>query len=721
MSFNYNLTNHDWSISLLDTERWLFNIQLERIDRLKHSPALNDWYHGKLRDFLNQKELWNYYTKEYFQETLKYIRWVYNFKEYDEIYLINKPVDLDKTEIFWTDKVNVKIYNKIAHHLFHAMSTFYASEFDEATVIVFDFNWIVKEGSDFWKAKDLMAMQSIYHFKWNDYKLLFYTPFSNKNKKYGIWITYDLFSSFIGLEEGSVMWLSAYGNSRKYEHINIYEYHENWDILLNKVFLEWLDLNKLNNNWLWFDEVVIKNIHKKFWVTMHDVVNARKNIENSFLADIAAKLQKDTENAVVFLAKKAYELTWCKNLCLAWWVALNILANKAILEKTKFKNIFVQPAANDAWLTVWQNYFFYHCVHKNKKRFPFIKVWYGKVYSDLEIEWVIQKYENYLSYNKSSDIINDTVNILLSNSIIWFFQWWVEYWPRALGNRSILALPIRENKDKVNKIKERQLWRPLAPVVLEQFVNTYFEASHPSSFMTLAADVKEITKKIASGIVHVDGTARYQTVNSKNNKVLYKILLSLYDKGIAPILINTSLNWRGEPIIENPEDAIRFFLSTELDYMIIWNFILTKEKVFKKFKYKNHLNKIHKLLKNNAELKKEIISLNATYRKIAEKIGNILFGEKVNFEVNDNTFEVMFSYTIGNNKNEVILGFGRLEWDLEKFYSVSYLTIWFKKICRFENYVLNNLKENLVYIEKLLLFFIKKLKSVKEQISRKGF
>ena len=135
LAFNCNFTNHDWSISILDTIDGIFNIQLERIDRLKHSPKLNDGFHGKLREFLNQRWLWNYHTKKYFVKVFKYINWIYNFTLYNKIYIINKPLDFSTMDLFKNNINNIEYINYKSHHIFHATSWFYASNFKESAVI----------------------------------------------------------------------------------------------------------------------------------------------------------------------------------------------------------------------------------------------------------------------------------------------------------------------------------------------------------------------------------------------------------------------------------------------------------------------------------------------------------------------------------------------------------------------------------------------------------
>lgn len=312
-----------------------------------------------------------------------------------------------------------------------------------------------------------------------------------------------------------------------------------------------------------------------YWISSKKINNW--NYPKSIYADIAAKIQNETEKAILYLAKNAYKLAPSKNLCIAGWVGLNILANSRILKETPFENVFVQPAANDSGLSLWATYYAYHVLWKHQKRIPIYSYGLWKQYSDEEILISLKKYDNKIVYTKSKNIFKESAKLLSDNNIIAFFQWRSEYWPRALWFRSILASPKNIiMRDKVNDIKKRERWRPLSPIIIEEELENYIWTNIISPFMTFAEKVKNKCFERAPAIIHNNGTARYQTVNTTQNKYVYELLLEFKKYSWIPILINTSLNLKWEPIVETPEDALIFFLKTKTDYLIVWDYLVKK-------------------------------------------------------------------------------------------------------------------------------------------------
>jgi carbamoyltransferase len=562
--FNNLLTNHDFSITIIYNGK-IKAIEIERINRLKYSP-----HEYKLKKCSFNENIIN--VDEYFKDILQYILKDLKISSTSNIYIINSPTKILRLE----EKNNFISYTCfLNHHYTHAISAFFPSQFKNAAIVCIDWSWYEDR---LW----ILLCQSIRVWKWDKINFIEWNIYDKSNQ--WIWRVYSLISGFIWFEPWTTMWLSWYWTPERFNNINLYEYQEK-NVILNKKFLKnteninvWKDNYPLNDDE--FIEIINNNIKKIFWVTDKDNIQKEIDITKSIFADIAAKLQKDTEDAIVFLANQAYRATKSKNICLAWWVALNVLANTNIIERTPFENIFIQPAAKDSGLSLGAAYYAYHYLWKQKKRIPLVSAWLGNIYNENEIINSLNKYKDYISFYKVKDIAKITAEKLAENKIIWWFSWWSEFWPRALWFRSILASPIKiEMKDSVNDIKNRQRWRPLAPILLEEDLQTYFETNTPSGYMTLVWKIKKEKIEKVPSILHVDETARYQTVNKKQNSKMHKLLIEFKKITWESILLNTSFNNNREPIVETPEDAIKMFLSSKIDYLIIENFIVSKEKL----------------------------------------------------------------------------------------------------------------------------------------------
>jgi len=590
---------HDYSISMIAYWK-LHAIEMERLDKIKHS-SLKVYCNIKIEDYLKQ---W-----------LAYLLINLNKKKYN-LFTTNKPV---KLTCDWA--INMKNNNLFHHHYLHACSSYFWSSFENSAILTVDcFGKNTETGKN--------ENQAIWCWNWNYVKQL-YSLSSPTLKWIWIWIgrAYLDMVDLLGMEEGSIMWLSAYGNAERFNHLNMFDY--DWlDVQYNKEYLKVIDRVSWPE-WIFFYTQLFK-------IETKDYEQKEKDITKSIFADIAAKLQKEVEDAMVYLANKAYELTKSDNLCLAWWVTLNILANSKILERTKFKNIFVCPAANDWWISLGALYHGYHVINWIRERVPLMSAWLWNTYSNSEIKNTLEKYNSNLEYKKIDDY-QEVAQLLSQDKIISWFQWWCEFWPRALWFRSILASPIKiETKDRVNKIKSREWWRPVAPSIMEEYLSEYFETDYSSPFMTLSANVKEDKKNQIPAIVHIDWTARYHTVNHEENYKYYDLLKLFYDITGIPILINTSFNVRWQPIVENPEDAIKTFLFTSIDYLVIWDYLVSKQSIYKEFSFNSSIEYLK--TKYNTEKWKNL------YIKKWNILRKIIFNNLVDSEFifDDNGFKFLF-------------------------------------------------------------------------------
>jgi carbamoyltransferase len=297
--------------------------------------------------------------------------------------------------------------------------------------------------------------------------------------------------------------------------------------------------------------------------------------------DLAWQIQEDTEQVLLARTRWLRESTGAKNLCIAGGVGLNCVANGKLARESGFENVWVQPAAGDDGIAIGCAYYG-HLAIQGKPRTHVIKhAFYGKPYRDEEVKDAVSKRMVRLVSRStpSPDICKETAKILADGNIIGWFQGRSEFGPRALGNRSILADPrTPEMKDILNsRVKFRQPFRPFAPIVLKERADEIFLGPGDSPYMLMAKHVAPEWKDKIPAIVHVDGTARVQTVAEDENPILYRLLKEFDALTGVPVLVNTSFNIKGEPIVETPEDAIQCFLGTGIDYLILHDLVMSKK------------------------------------------------------------------------------------------------------------------------------------------------
>ena len=298
--------------------------------------------------------------------------------------------------------------------------------------------------------------------------------------------------------------------------------------------------------------------------------------------DVAWQVQDDTETALIKRAISLREATGAKNLCLAGGVALNCVANGRIVREAGFDNVWIQPAAGDDGIAIGCAYYGYLEILKKKRSFVMQHAFLGVRYSDEAARAAADKWlVRVQTRNTTSDnICRDTAKLLSEGNVFAWFQGRSEFGPRSLGNRSILADPRQsEMKDKLNKrVKHRQSFRPFAPVVLAERAHEIFKGDEESPFMLVVKHVRPEWKDKIPAIVHVDGTARVQTIRQDQNERLYRLLKEFEAITGVPVLLNTSLNVRGEPIVETPSDALACFLTTGIDYLALHDMLIGKNR-----------------------------------------------------------------------------------------------------------------------------------------------
>ncbi len=296
--------------------------------------------------------------------------------------------------------------------------------------------------------------------------------------------------------------------------------------------------------------------------------------------DLAWRVQDDTENVLLARTRWLRETTGANNLCIAGGVALNCVANGRIAREGGFENVWIQPAAGDDGIAIGCALYGWLEILKRPRGFVMEHAFVGRRYGEHEIVNALQKPLVRIQVNavKSDDICRDTAKLLADQKVIGWFQGPSEFGPRALGNRSLLADPRRaEIKDILNsRVKHRQAFRPFAPIVLAERMTDVFEGETDSPFMLIAKPVRPEWRDRIPGIVHVDGTARVQTVCEATNPKLYRLLKEFEALTGVPVLINTSFNVKGEPIVETPQDAVICFLTTGIDNLVLHDTLVSK-------------------------------------------------------------------------------------------------------------------------------------------------
>jgi carbamoyltransferase len=296
-------------------------------------------------------------------------------------------------------------------------------------------------------------------------------------------------------------------------------------------------------------------------------------------------VQDDTEKVLLARARWLRETTGARNLCIAGGVALNCVANGRIAREAGFENVWIQPAAGDDGIAIGCAAYGHIEVLKQPRAFVMKQSYVGKPYAERDVDKAMQNFFVRIQTTavRSDDICRDTAKLLAEQRVIGWFQGGSEFGPRALGNRSLLADPRKaEMKDILNsRVKHRQPFRPFAPIVLAERAKEIFEGEEDSPFMLIAKPVRPEWRDRIPAIVHVDGTARVQTVSEDTNPVLYRLLKEFEALTGVPVLINTSFNVKGEPIVETPQDAVVCFLTTGIDNLVLHDTLISKNALHK--------------------------------------------------------------------------------------------------------------------------------------------
>tara|TARA_B100001057_G_scaffold207855_1_gene208520 strand:- start:1188 stop:3026 length:1839 start_codon:yes stop_codon:yes gene_type:complete len=487
--------------------------------------------------------------------------------------------DKKKENLFFSD-----------HHLSHAASAFFPSPFNEAVIITAD-------GVGEWATTTVAIGKS------NNLEIKKEIHFPHS-----LGLLYSAFTYYTGFKVNSgeykLMGLAPYGEPNYIKEIlNIIDIKEDGTFRLDQSYFNYATGLTMTNKK--FDNLFGQKPR-----------NPKSEKLTQFHMDIAASIQKVTEDIMIKLAKSVQKDYGLKNLCLAGGVALNCVANGKILNEKIFENIWVQPAAGDAGGAVGAALALWYIDQKNPRNIndddDMSGSYLGPEYSQTEIEKQLKRLGAKFKILSESEIINQTSLDLSSGNAVGWFQGRMEFGPRALGCRSILGDPrLSDMQKNLNlKVKYRESFRPFAPSILAEDLNNWFDINSYSPYMLMVSKVKKnkcipmiksdeklfgieklnIKRSEVPAITHVDYSARIQTVHEHTNKKYYKLLSKFKELTGCPILVNTSFNVRGEPIVNTPEDAFKCFMCTELDNLAIGNCYLTKSEQDKSLK-KNYKQK----------------------------------------------------------------------------------------------------------------------------------
>lgn len=429
---------------------------------------------------------------------------------------------------------NAKIY-RVDHHLTHMASSVFLSGFKDSLFLTLDGRGEFESG--------LLG-----EFRNNKLDV-----FRSIKVKESLGILYEEFTSLIGfrrhMDEGKVMGLAPYGKPIE-SLFNLVNVDKNYNIKIDWKAIKQIDVGQLADD---------------------PTKDKRK--------DLAATVQFLLENTTLKLVENLKENSDSKRICLAGGVALNIDMNSKILNSGYFNDIFIQPASSDAGCALGAAAYAYFKETGETIKTKMGHAYWGAEYANDEIETVLKKLKvkNY-SHLETSQIPGTIAELISKDNIIAWFQGRFELGPRALGSRSFLANPTKVEMWKtMNQVKGREYWRPLAPSILEEEADKLLENSHNSEFMLLSFVVKDDKIPLIPAVTHVDKTTRPQTVSKKTNELYWSTIKEFEKITSVPLVINTSLNLRGEPIANTPEDCIKTFFGSGTDHTIIGNYLLSKK------------------------------------------------------------------------------------------------------------------------------------------------
>ncbi len=568
----FNSYGHDSAAALLINNEIAFAVEEERLNRKKHAGgfpetairACLDYENLSIDDLDHVAFFWNptislskipVYLLKFWDKVPTLLREQRSFEVEENLGMLNYLLDMYKLpkklkETFQAQNTKFK-FHFLEHHLCHAASAFFPSPFEESAILTID-------GAGEW-ATTLLAQG-----KGNNISKI-----QTVNTPYSLGAFYQAVSIHLGFKliegPGKMMGLASYGkpDGKVYEQMKqLFRLKDNGGFDFDMSYFSYHYTRK-------------SGVSEKFTKLFGESKKEGKDWSEHEL-EVAAAAQHIVEDVVMHMAKHLKKVTKSDNLCMAGGVALNSVTNGIIAKSGLFRDIFIQPAAGDSGTAIGAALLLNH-QKLNRPRQIQKTAFLGPEYDNEACLKAIQ--DAGLPYRiAGEEIYNFTAEKLMQNKIIAWFQGRMEFGPRALGNRSILANPMdKDMKDILNKrVKFREAFRPFAAIVTEEDCGTFFDHDYPNPYMLLVYNVREEYRSIMPSLTHVDGTVRIQTVNENENAPMQKLLKTFESISGYPVLINTSFNIKGEPIVCTPQDAVRSFANADMDFLILNDIIVWK-------------------------------------------------------------------------------------------------------------------------------------------------
>ena len=458
-----------------------------------------------------------------------------------------------------------KFKNKIRqveHHRSHIASAFFASPFEEAACVSID------GSGDFTTTMTAIG-------KGNDLTILDSVDFPHS-----LGIFYTAFTQLLGFphygDEYKIMGMAPYGKPLYVDKLEEVIHLTNDGLF--KLDLKYFRKGTEGVISYGDDHIpVVQPMYSEQMVSRFGPPRKKENPLTDYHKDLAASVQRMTENTIFHIMESLQKKTGIKNICLAGGVAQNSVANGKIKRKTSFEKIYIPSAGHDAGISIGAALYVQHQILKNE-RTPSIRTAYtGSHYSNEEIKGFLSSRN--IKYDELSDaaLFDRITDCLIDGGVAGWFTGRAEFGPRALGGRSIIADPRRSDAKEIlnSKIKRRESFRPFAPSILKEYVNDYFEQNDDVPFMEKVFPIKESKRKAIPAVTHVDGSGRLQTVDKNISPRYYGLIETFRNKTGVPILLNTSFN-ENEPIVNTPEEALNCFLRTNMDMLILENILITR-------------------------------------------------------------------------------------------------------------------------------------------------
>lgn len=557
---------HDSAAAIIKDGQIIAAAQEERFSRKKHDNSFPylaiEYCLNSLGIAINEVNYIAFYEKPIVKFERILIQHISHFPKSAKVFFDTIPSwileKLQIKETFHKKFHYVGKYIFIPHHLSHAAASYFTSPFNEAAILTID-------GVGEW------ATTTYGYAKDNQITLE-----KQINFPHSLGLFYSAITAYLGFavnnDEYKVMGLSAYGNPLPYY----------------KKIKKLITVNKDGSFYLNTKYFSFEYTKKMFNKNLCELLRLPPRISDSEMTpqyeNIAAATQKVFEDILFESLNYLHKQHPVDNLILSGGSALNSLANGKISSRTPFKKFYITPDPGDGGGSLGAAlYTYYSITNPTTKHSLLSSAYLGPEFNDYQIKKEIDKFKlESIQFFHKSELIDTVSDLLINQKVVGWYQGRMEWGPRALGNRSILAAATdKDMQDKINtKVKHREMFRPFAPVILREKTQDYFATdkniSISADYMLLVYPFKKSVQKKVPAVVHVNGTGRLQTIDEKSNSLYYQLISSYYQKTGIPLILNTSFNVKGEPIVCTPTDAIKCFLNTEIDYLVIGSYIIKK-------------------------------------------------------------------------------------------------------------------------------------------------